>query len=110
MPSGIHSEYYEVAKEYEDIIQYDQPIHYSSLTPQKKGRIVCLNYTSTDLTSPFFTYGIASLSVMYATFSGFLYFSESGMYSFRFTFESEQDKVSDLGRVICRNVTFLGYS
>ena len=49
--------------------------------------------TSTDMASPFFSYGVMSIQMMYSVFSGYLFVQDPGDYSFRISYESDEDKV-----------------
>lgn len=49
--------------------------------------------TSTDMASPFFSYGVMSIQMMYSVFSGYLFVQDPGYYSFRISYESDEDKV-----------------
>ena len=95
---GLHAEYYEVSRDYEDAIEFDDPVNFDFLTIKKSNRFLDFNVSRTDLSAPFYSYGVSEIQTMYTVMSGYLYFPVSSQYFFRIRYDSESDKVSPVSR------------
>lgn len=91
---GLNAKFYEVHPNYESLFRYLPSYPEDALTERKRSRLVSLNMTSTDMESPFFSYGVMSIRTMYSVLSGYLFVKDPGYYSFRIAYESDDDKVN----------------
>ena len=94
LPQGLHAEYYEVDRDYEDTIEFDDPVNFDFLTIKKSSRFLDFNVSRTDLSAPFYSYGVSEIRTMYTVLKGYLYFPVSSQYFFRVLYDSESHKVS----------------
>lgn len=85
--------FYEVQPEYQSMFRYLPSYPQEALIKKKQCKLSSLNMTSSDMASPFFSYGVMSIQMMYSVLSGYLFVPEPGFYSFRIVYESNEDKV-----------------
>lgn len=94
LPPGLHAEFYEVNPGYKDTVEFDDPVDFDSITLKQLTRFLDFNYSRTDLSAPFYSYGISEIETIYGVMSGYLYFPYSSRYFFRVRYDSETEKVS----------------
>lgn len=79
---------------YKDSIEFDDPVDFDYLTIRKSDRFLDFNYSRTDLSAPFYSYGVSEIETMYSVMTGYLYFPVSSQYYFRVRYDTETAKVS----------------
>ena len=93
LEKGLLSYYYSIDSDYKDSFKALPFIPSSILHLEAKSSLPCLNFTTFDLTSPFYNFHLSSFPTLYIVFRGYLSFQSTGLYHFRTVYESDQDKV-----------------
>ena len=93
---GLISEYYMVNEDYIDVFPFLPTIPPEAVHLAKKSVVYSLNYTTFDISSPFYSFDLSPVSFLYSVFRGHIAFTSSGVYHFQTQFESEKDRVSSI--------------